>query len=335
LGHLYWYAFIAVLIQTSLGRAEKTRLFEFSYKAKIEKAPLAKEVRLWLPYPQTDENQEILDMEVKAPAGASVYREPLHNNLILYVSVGDPGVFPMEVEMRFKILRREYVHRDFDKAIAGADRRMPAEIEKYRRPTAREPLNEQIRVWAEEVTRGKKTDLEKARAIYDYALANLKYDKSGKGWGQGDLLYICDQKRGNCTDFHALFSGFTRAVGIPARFSIGFPLPETRGEGEIPGYHCWAEFYLNGYGWVPIDASEAWKNPAKREYFFGAHDENRVQFSTGRDLVLRPRQSGRPLNYFIYPYGEADGKPVEGISYKFYFQDIPSEESGAGKGAPR
>jgi transglutaminase-like putative cysteine protease len=40
------------------------------------------------------------------------------------------------------------------------------------------------------------------------------------------------------------------AVAIPARFQIGFPLPANKHSAEIPGYHCWAEFYLDSVGWV-------------------------------------------------------------------------------------
>jgi transglutaminase-like putative cysteine protease len=134
------------------------------------------------------------------------------------------------------------------------------------------------------------TDLEKARAIYNHVVATVTYDKSGKGWGRGDIYYACDARRGNCTDFHAIFIGHARAVGIPARFSIGFPVPAERGAGKIAGYHCWAEFYAQGLGWIPADASEAAKAPSHREYFFGHLDENRVQFSTGRDLILIRRK---------------------------------------------
>jgi len=150
----------------------------------------------------------------------------------------------------------------------------------------------------------------------------MSYDKSGQGWGRGDIYWACDIKRGNCTDFHALFTGLNRAVGIPARFSIGFPIPPDRGEGEIGGYHCWASFWLPGYGWVPVDASEAKKHPDKREYFFGAHDENRVEFSRGRDIVLSPKQDGEPLNYFVYPYVEVDGKPWTKVEHTFHYKDV-------------
>jgi transglutaminase-like putative cysteine protease len=115
-----------------------------------------------------------------------------------------------------------------------------------------------------------------------------------------------------------------RSSNIPARFEIGFPLPESKTEAEIPGYHCWAEFYLQGTGWVPVDASEASKNPAKREYFFGAHDDNRVLFTYGRDIRLSPFQQGDPLNYFIYPYAELDGKPFSGLQSRFSFRDLPA-----------
>ncbi|MGH9341887.1 MAG: transglutaminase-like domain-containing protein [Acidobacteriota bacterium] len=307
--------------------APRVRLFEFTYRAAIEKMPAGTgKVEVWVPYPQSNQQQEILDVEVKAPEGLAIFQEPKYGNLIVHLTLENPRSSPIEIEMRFKVLRREYVRKDFDRAVNDPAERPDPGVARFLLPSARVPLNDQVREWAEEVTVGKKTDLEKARAIYDYALANLKYDKTGQGWGNGDLLYVCDQKRGNCTDFHALFNGFARAVGIPARFSIGFPLPEERGGGEIVGYHCWSEFYLDGYGWVPIDASEAWKNPSKRDYFFGAHDENRIYFSTGRDLVLRPRQEGAPLNYFIYPYAELDGKPFGQISYHFSFKDLPLDE---------
>ena len=112
-------------------------------------------------------------------------------------------------------------------------------------------------------------------------------------------------------------------MGIPARFAIGFPLPTDRGAGEIAGYHCWAEFYAKGIGWVPVDASEAAKNPARREYFFGAHDENRVEFSKGRDVQLVPRQQGAALNYFVYPYVEVDGGKYTTVETTYSYTDVP------------
>ena len=73
---------------------------------------------------------------------------------------------------------------------------------------------------------------------------------------------------------------------------------------------------------MPVDASEAAKDPSRREYFFGAHDENRVEFSRGRDLVLNPPQAGEPLNYFVYPYAEADGKVLNSVERTVTYRDL-------------
>ena len=75
---------------------------------------------------------------------------------------------------------------------------------------------------------------------------------------------------------------------------------------------------------MPIDASEAAKNPSRREYFFGAHHENRVESTTGRDLLLNPKQTGEMLNYFIYPYAEVDGKTFTAIDKTFAYRDSPA-----------
>src|SRR5262249_4362120 len=166
-----------------------------------------------------------------------------------------------------------------------------------------------------------------ARILYDLVNGHMRYSKEGTGWGQGDAVWACDSRYGNCSDFHSLFSSLARAHKIPAKFEIGFPLPEKRGEGEIPGYHCWAKFRPEGKGWIPVDISEANKNQKMLDYYFGNLTEDRVTFSTGRDLNLVPKQDGGPLNFFVYPYVEVDGKtyPTEKVQKKFTFKDVASK----------
>ena len=97
----------------------------------------------------------------------------------------------------------------------------------------------------------------------------------------------------------------------------------------MKGYHCWAEFWVDGKGWLPVDASEASKSsdPNVRNYLFTNLDPDRVQFTIGRDLVLTPRTS-EPLNYFIYPRAEADGRPVGAPSIELRFKEVGSQASG-------
>ena len=106
---------------------------------------------------------------------------------------------------------------------------------------------------------------------------------------------------------------------------MGFLLPETRGGGVVPGYHCWAWFKPAGHGWVPVDISEANQHPRQRDYYFGHLSPDRVRFTTGRDLVLSPKQDGPPLNFFVYPYVEVDGKPypADKITHAFTYEDLP------------
>jgi transglutaminase-like putative cysteine protease len=299
----------------------RERRFEFEYKAVVKDIPAGtQKVEVWIPVPHNDDWQQIRSLRVETPAHYEIATGPLGNHM-LHLTIAQPTEAAIPVTMHFEATRREHIQTRLTQA-GGGD--LPKEnLAQYLKPDRLVPLDDKIRGWAREVVdqAGAKTDLEMARAIYNHIVATVKYDKTGKGWGNGDIYYACDARRGNCTDFHAIFIGYSRALGIPARFAIGFPLPADRGEGKIGGYHCWAEFYAKGIGWVPVDASEAAKNPAKREYFFGAHDENRVEFSRGRDVVLDPRQHGEPLNYFIYPYAEVDGQKYTAFDTAYSYRD--------------
>lgn len=309
--------------------APTERTFEFTYRARIDPLPEgARELRIWLPYPVDDAHQEILGAQVDAPYPTEVRHDVEYGNALLYLTAARPARGPIDIAMRFLVRRREHVKRDFGRAPAAVLEARP-DLRRWLAPDRLVPIDGRIRGLAEEVTDGARTPLAKARAIYDFVVKTMRYDKSGTGWGNGDIYFACDYKRGNCTDFHALFVGLARAVGIPARFEIGFPLPVDRAEGEIAGYHCWARFYLAGYGWIPVDTSEAAKNPAKRDYFFGAHDPHRVQFTVGRDIVLTPAQAGAPLNYFIYPYVEVDGRPFPAVVRTFAFKDVAAPAATA------
>jgi hypothetical protein len=105
---------------------------------------------------------------------------------------------------------------------------------------------------------------------------------------------------------------------------LGFPIPTKHGAGAIGGYHCWAWFLPDKKGWVPVDISEANRNPDLKNYYFGNLSEDRVRFTTGRDINLEPRQKGPALNFFIYPYAEVDGQPYpqEKIDRRFAYEDV-------------
>jgi hypothetical protein len=307
-------------------RAGASRAFEFTYTIRVKDVPSdAKSLRIWVPVPASDGQQEVTDLVIKGPVEHQMRQEKEYGDHDAYLEL-DPGQFgtAQEITMVFKATRHEN-RVDLESAPrAAAAPAARAELKRSLAPDRLVPLDGVIADLSRSATKDQKKPLDKARAIYKYVLSTMRYDKTGEGWGKGDAIFACNAKRGNCTDFHALFIGMMRAAGIPARFEIGFPLPRDKSAGEIGGYHCWAQFYVDGPGWVPVDASEAWKDPSRRDYFFGAHDANRILFSRGRDIHLDPPQQGEPLNYFVYPYAELDGKPWTGLQTTFSFRDLSS-----------
>lgn len=302
-----------------------SRTFRFTYDVTVKDIPAgAKRVRVWVPVPHTDQHQTVRVLSVKAPGKTRMTQEPEYGNRMMYAEIQNSASGKAEFTLQYEVTRREYSRGDYAQ-LKRTDQTpivVPASMNRLIAPDTLIPTNGRIKELAVEVTGSQSGAVAKARAAYDYLFKNMRYDKTGSGWGRGDAVWACDSKRGNCTDFHSPFIGILRADGIPARFDIGFPLPEDKDKGDIPGYHCWAEFYAQKTGWIPVDISEAWKAKEKQDYFFGSVDANRVQFSTGRDVTLSPRQDGPALNYFVYPYVEVDGKPYEKLDKQFSFEEV-------------
>lgn len=311
----------AVLLTCCLAAAQQQRHFTIVYKFTVRNVVPGAPLRVWFPMAHTDRFQQVKLLEVKGDIPVRRTSESEFGNRIFYAETRHADKPEYAFEARYDVVRLE--RRALDGATgAKADPASPAEVARFLRADHLVPVTGLPAQLAEQETNGKADPLARARAIYDYVFRTMRYDKSGTGWGRGDTLWACDAKRGNCTDFHSLFMSMARSQGIPARFEIGLPLPTDKHESEIAGYHCWSDFYVSSKGWIPVDISEAWKHPEQKDYFFGAHDVNRVQFSVGRDIVLAPRQAGEPLNYFIYPYVEMAGKKYEQVDTRFSFADV-------------
>lgn len=289
-------------------QAAGSRTFAIDYVGKISGVPEgAKKLRVWFPAPQDSTVQSIRDLRFSARA--KITTEPKYGNKIAYWEIDNPKP-TNELTMHFVCERKVVI---LDLARLGTDEvETSAQDAVFTGPDKLVLVDDEMRKLAGEVTAGKQTTLEKARAIYDYVLGKMTYDKNHVGWGLGSTRHACDVGKGNCTDFHALFNSLCRAQGIASGFEIGLYLPYEKGKQEtLGGYHCWAFFRVPGKTWVPVDCSEADRFGERKEFFFGGHTSNRVTLSTGRDIALVPQQSGEPLNYFLNPYAEADGKPVK------------------------
>jgi hypothetical protein len=311
---------LCILVVSLTSLAQESRHFTFHYAFTIKNLPSQKSVRIWMPAAQSDDYQEVNILSAKGELPLKKFREQKFGNDIYYAETKNATQPELHFDVEYEVVRHERVALGATPHLTVASL-SPKEKQENLQPDALVPITGLPAELAVKVTQGKTARLDRARAIYDYVFTTLRYDKTGIGWGRGDVLYACDAKKGNCTDFHSLFIAMARSQNIPARFEIGFPLPADKHEAEIAGYHCWSDFWIDGKGWIPVDISEAWKHPEKRGYFFGSHDVNRVQFSMGRDLRLNPPQAGKPLNYFVYPYVEVDGQEYANVSLAFSFAD--------------
>lgn len=279
-------------------------------------------LKIWVPLPYEESFQSISLLRIESAAPYKIEHEKEYGNRYAYITVdADDGRAPFDIKVTFHAVRLE--HRVALTPSSSPASKPELSPTRFLQPDHLVPISGVIAELSAQQTAGVNEPLEKARKIYDYVVSTMHYDHEGTGWGRGDAIWACDSKHGNCTDFHSVFIGMARAAGIPARFEIGFSLPANSHNGTIGGYHCWSQFYIDGIGWIPIDASEASKNKDKKDYFFGATDQNRVMFSLGRDIHLKPAQKGEALNYFVYPYAELDGKPFDGLKNEYSFRDDP------------
>ena len=282
--------------------------FEFTYRLTLP--AIGQPGRLWLPLAKSDAYQqvELLGVTTRGP-WRRVTDKDFHNS-ILTMEVG-PDDGGSTVEVAYRVTRTE---KSAYASAAGED------IDRHLRAESRVPRSDTLARIAREVTKDATTDRARGEALYRHTLEHMAYDKSGEGWGRGDALHACDAGAGNCTDFHAYFIGLARSIGIPARFAIGFTIPADSDEGQIGGYHCWAEFHADGQ-WVPVDISEADKHPELADYYLGHHPANRFQFTLGRDLEVDPAPSSGKINYLVYPLLEVDGEEVP-VERSFSFRRI-------------
>jgi transglutaminase-like putative cysteine protease len=301
-----------------------TRRTAFSYLLSYSNIPkLLTKIDVWVPLPFKDDNQSVSDLVIQAPGGGTMGTESVHGNQIHHSSSGRRGGVAFNVTVQFVVERHEIRFDDLTKGPAIPPP-APPDLEQYLKGSRLAPIDAEVKALATRLAAGRKTAAEKARAIYDHVVDNMKLNRDGKGWGLGDLRYALALRKGDSLDLSAAFVGLAQAAGIPARTVVGFKLPDDRKEGFLTRYHAWAEFYLNQLGWIPVDPAEAISQPAKRDEWFGKLDANRIQMSVGRDITLTPPQESEPLNFLFYPYAEGEGKTLGGSAYRFTFREAPA-----------
>jgi transglutaminase-like putative cysteine protease len=319
---------VAATGRMPIGPAMVPQRYAFTYTAGFDvPKSIDGTVTVYIPVAGDSDAQTVESFDLKPEMGGahlvswSIKREAEYGNHFVEAVVENPGP-DTELQLDYVITRREVVNPP--EGAMPSTVALPAPAPRFLEPDQLVPLTGPIQALAQETLAGATTQDMKIRAIYDKTVQMMRYDKSGTGWGRGDVVWACDNKRGNCTDFHSVVIGMARVSGMPAKFEIGFPIPVEQTAGTISGYHCWAFLFHPTRGWVPIDASEGWKNNRKyKDYYLGRIGTDRIAMSVGRDLKLG--QQGPPLNYFLTPYAE-QGKTEIPTKLTASFKKLPLGE---------
>ncbi|NOX25918.1 MAG: transglutaminase domain-containing protein, partial [Deltaproteobacteria bacterium] len=224
--------------------------------------PATKEVRLWIPYPVSSQYQNITDVKIKGDfARSAVYADKKYQDPILYAE-WPAGAKSRRLTFSFKAVRQEVARRDFP---ATATAWNPADYAMWLAPSSLGPIDGPVKTLAVSIVRGKTTVLAKAKAIYDWTCDNMYREPKTIGCGLGDVLALLKTPGGKCTDIHSVFVALCQASGVPAREIFGIRLGKKPVQDISKWQHCWAEFFLPGYGWVPVDPADVRKLMLKRK----------------------------------------------------------------------
>jgi len=313
-----------------LGRAEaaaapRWRVFEVTTHVELLRPKGVS--RVWVPLPLAVETpfQKPLDNHWEAPGGKASFAHDARYGVTLVSAEWPEGVQPV-LEVKSKVTTRDW----------GVDLLAPPGLERldaasralWTAPTRLLPTDGLVLATARQITTGVKGgDLEKARALYAWVCDNSFRDPKVRGCGLGDIqsMLTTQSYGGKCADINALFVGLARAVGIPARDVYGVRVADSqRGykalgkSGDITkAQHCRAEFFAEGYGWIPVDPGDVRKvvleeapgnlpvdDPkvqAARSFLFGNWEMNWMAYNYGHDVAL---SASRVVPFLMYPQAE-------------------------------
>jgi transglutaminase-like putative cysteine protease len=242
--------------------------------------------------------------------------------------------------------RREAVHAPSRSTLA-----------RFLEPSALIPSDGIVKDTATTITRGAASDLDKARAIYDWIVDNTVRSPATPGCGVGDIRYMLESRDlgGKCADLNALYVGLAHAAGLPARDAYGVRVAKSElgytslglaNDNASKAQHCRAEVYLEGFGWVPVDPADVRKvvleeppgnlsmdDPkvrSARARLFGAWEMNWIAYNFEHDVTLPGSRRGT-IGFFMYPEGETGDTRLDSLDPdRFRYAITARELTGAG-----
>jgi Transglutaminase-like enzymes, putative cysteine proteases len=95
------------------------------------------------------------------------------------------------------------------------------------------------------LTKGMTDPLDKVKAVYDFVVSYLTYDKEKAATVKSGYLPVLDtvlaEKKGICFDYASLMTAMLRSQGVPCKLIVGY---------AGTAYHAWINVYTKEDGWI-------------------------------------------------------------------------------------
>mgnify|MGYP003579898072 CR=1 FL=1 len=316
------------------GPADTWRTFEVTTRVEVLKPSGG--TRVWLPAALIRETpyQKTLSNKFHAEGGVAKLTENKRDALGIVSATYPENAKPVLTLTSRVSVRRYAVDLS---APAHPGRTSRAELDYFLQPSKYVPTDGIVKETALKAIQGASTDIDKARAIYDWVVENTFRDPKVRGCGRGDVRFMLESGAmgGKCADLNALYVGLARSVGLPARHVYGLRIAKsdlgTKSLGlatdkATKGQHCRVEVYLEEHGWIPVDPADVRKVALEeppgnlelqdevvsrtRARLFGSWEMNWMGYNYAHDVAL-PGSSGEPVVYFMYPQAETDAGRVD------------------------
>jgi transglutaminase-like putative cysteine protease len=323
----------------------------YAVTTRIEIARPSGETQAWVPLPSVNESAwfRSLGSEWTGNGAATVVKESDYGAQIIH-AVWAGGTDDCIVEVTSRIATRD---RAVDLAKPGTSSVLSlAERDLYTRGTDLIPVDGIVKETSDKIIAGAATDLEKARAIYEWIVDHTFRAAEVRGCGIGDIVAMLRSGNlgGKCADINALYVGLARAAGLPARDIYGVRVAPSRfgykslgaGSASISkAQHCRSEVYLAGFGWIGVDPADvrkvALEEPpahlslddakvvAARNALFGAWEGNWLAYNFAHDVAL-PGSNGPKLAFLMYPQAEIGSERLDCLNAETFKYTIAAKE---------
>lgn len=331
--------------------SEGWRTFEVTTRVEVRKP--SGTTRIWVPAALTRETpfQKTLSNRFQSEGRAVQTVASPADGLALIVAEFPAGVTPV-LTVTSRVATRNWA------VSLSAPGKPPStgrkELNYCLRATRYIPTDGIVQETAAGITRRARTDLDKARAIYEWIVENTYRNPTTRGCGRGDIRFMLESRDlgGKCADLNALYVGLARAAGLPARDVYGIRVaPSETGykslgassETVTKAQHCRAEVYLESCGWVPVDPADVRKVMLEeppghrlltdplvekaRARLFGSWEMNWMAYNFSHDVVL-PGAHGPAIAFLMYPQAETGEGRLDSLDPETFQYEIRAREIG-------